>query len=82
MLIKYFKNLSTSFHQVAIFFLNIWITRSFGLDVVGQYYYIFIAIAALSMVVGVRSEIFLFSKQPNEFINHIISSSKLSLKAL
>ena len=77
MLIKYFKNLSTSFHQLAVFFLNIWITRSFGLDVVGQYYYIFIAIAALSMVVGVRSEIFLFSKQPNEFINHIISSSKL-----
>ena len=79
MLIKYFKNLSTSFHQVAIFFLNIWITRSLGLDVIGEYYYIFIAIAALCMVVGVRCEIFLFSKSPNEFINHILSSSKLFL---
>ena len=79
MLIKYFKNLSTSFHQVAIFFLYIWITRSLGLDVIGEYYYIFIAIAALCMVVGVRCEIFLFSKRPNEFINHILSSSKLFL---
>ncbi len=79
MLIKYFKNFSTSFHQIATFFLNIWITRSLGLDVVGEYYYIFIAIAALSMVIGVRSEIFLFSKHPKEFINHIHSSSKLFL---
>ena len=72
MLIKYFKNFSTSFHQIAVFFLNIWITRSLGLGVVGEYYYIFIAIAALSMIVGVRCEIFLFSKQPKEFINHIL----------
>ena len=79
MLIKYFKNLSTSFHQIAVFFLNIWITRSLGLDVVGEYYYIFVAIAALCMAVGVRSEIFLFSKHPKEFINHILSSSKLFL---
>ena len=77
MLINYFKNLSTSFHSIAIFFINIWITRSFGLEVIGEYFYIFIAIAALCMVVGVRSEIFLFSKEPEEFINHIISSSKL-----
>ena len=79
MVIKYFKNLSTSFHQIAVFFLNIWITRSLGLGVVGEYYYIFVAIAALSMIVGVRCEIFLFSKQPKEFINHILSSSKLFL---
>lgn len=79
MLIKYFKNLSTSFHQIAVFFLNIWITRSLGLGIIGEYYYIFIAIAALSMIVGARCEIFLFSKQPKEFINHILSSSKLFL---
>ena len=77
MLINYLKNLSTSFHSIAIFFINIWITRSFGLDVIGEYFYIFIAIAALCMAVGVRSEIFLFSKKPEEFIHHIISSSKL-----
>ena len=79
MLIKYLKNLSTSSHQIAIFFLNIWITRSLGLDVIGEYYYIFIAIGALSMIVGVRSEIFLLSKSPEQFINHILSSSKLFL---
>ena len=60
------KNLSTSFHSIAIFFINIWITRSFGLEVIGEYFYIFIAIAALCMVVGVRSEIFLFFRVKNQ----------------